>query len=329
MAESNNLTASDSKQIFFDLVFRYTPSVDVAISNTALFSFASLMILAAILGSPHRPRYVWIIFVCAVLEAVGYGARVHTCQNADLSSFIVQALLILVVPIALALVNYIVVGLLLEASGKQVACLPPRRIARAFFVSDIACFLLQSGGAGMLVQASSQEMGKTLIVAGILLQLGFFTAFCLLTSYTAFSRRLRLYDIPHFKPVFQSLLTTSVLIYVRNIFRACEYLDAQGYIGTHEWVFDVFESFAILMCFVAFSVWHFGRLLPYTEAELAAVISTRGASQPPPWASDKADDALPPVPDIIFTTKAVPTACCSLPVVRSNDVISDLPPSLP
>ena len=248
----------------------------MAIANTVLFSFISLTLIRAVLVNPFRPIYARIPLACAVLEAIGYGARIHVAEYADLAAFIVQSLFILVIPIALTLVNYIVLGMLMHTAGKQVGCLQPQRVARTFFSSDMVCFMFQSGGAGMLVHANLQSFGNGLIVAGIVVQLCFFTGFCLLTVYAAFSRRFSLYDVPQLRPVFHSLLTTNALLYIRNIFRVWEALDAGGYVGTHEWLFEAFESLAILLCLAAYSHWHFGRLLPYSHDELAVLIGNHG-----------------------------------------------------
>jgi hypothetical protein len=299
------MVATDMKEVFFSRSFHYVPLVDVAIAHTALFACAALMVLRATLANPHRPSYVWIIFSCAVLEAIGYGARVHASENAALMSYIAQSFLILVVPIALALVNYIVVGKLLKATGKRVLCMAPQRIAKAFLISDIVCFVLQSGGSGMMTQASMKQMGEANTIAGIVMQLSFFTAFCILTYHIAFGSNFRLYDIPHLQPVFRALLTTSVLLYIRNIYRIAQFADIDGYVGTHEWLFDVFETFTIFLCFVAYAHWHFGRLLPYGEEELAELIATRGASRPLPCATVKPSTPL----QLIIGAGAEPELC--------------------
>ena len=265
-SNTSNVTAIESRQtIFFSVAFHYFPSVDMAIANTVLFSFISLTLIRAVLVNPFRPIYARIPLACAVLEAIGYGARIHVAEYADLAAFIVQSLFILVIPIALTLVNYIVLGMLMHTAGKQVGCLQPQRVARTFFSSDMVCFMFQSGGAGMLVHANLQSFGNGLIVAGIVVQLCFFTGFCLLTVYAAFSRRFSLYDVPQLRPVFHSLLTTNALLYIRNIFRVWEALDAGGYVGTHEWLFEALESLAILLCLAAYSHWHFG--LPRRPAD--------------------------------------------------------------
>eukprot|EP00292_Cryptomonas_paramecium_P008548 CAMPEP_0113699350 /NCGR_PEP_ID=MMETSP0038_2-20120614/23264_1 /TAXON_ID=2898 /ORGANISM="Cryptomonas paramecium" /LENGTH=283 /DNA_ID=CAMNT_0000622709 /DNA_START=43 /DNA_END=891 /DNA_ORIENTATION=+ /assembly_acc=CAM_ASM_000170 len=263
----------DHKALFFQAAFHYMPSTDIAVADTVLFACVTLGILASILLAKNRPRYIWILFVCACLETVGYGARVECTQSGALGTFIIQAVVILVVPIAIALVNYIVVGLLLEAAGRQVYCLTPKRVARLFFASDVGAFFLQATGASMMANEASADFGQNLALIGVVVQLGFFTAFVGLIVQVAVGSDFRLFHVPDLKPVFYSLFTTSSLLYLRNIYRTIEFLDRHGYVASNEWVFVVFETVAVILCFVAYSFWNFGRLLPATEAELAQMVS--------------------------------------------------------
>jgi hypothetical protein len=193
----------------------------------------------------------------------------------------------------------------------------PQRIAAAFFMSDIACFLLQAGGATLMTpQVAMMQLGKTFVIAGIFLQLCFFTVFCMLTYHTAYGASFRLFEIPHLQPVFRVLFTTNALFFIRSVYRAAEYLDVDGYTGTNEWLFGLFETLAMFLCFAAYSCWHFGRLLPYTAAELAELVATRGASQPAPKASDVSNSELKLVPDLLYISRPLAKA-------------ADLPPTLP
>eukprot|EP00292_Cryptomonas_paramecium_P011442 CAMPEP_0113703864 /NCGR_PEP_ID=MMETSP0038_2-20120614/26143_1 /TAXON_ID=2898 /ORGANISM="Cryptomonas paramecium" /LENGTH=314 /DNA_ID=CAMNT_0000628467 /DNA_START=107 /DNA_END=1051 /DNA_ORIENTATION=+ /assembly_acc=CAM_ASM_000170 len=272
MNHSHNVTV-DYKTHFLQAAFHYMPSTDLAIADTILYAAISVGMLVSILRSSHRPRYIWILFVCACLETIGYGARVECTGSGALSTFIVQAVLILVVPIAIALVNYIVVGILLEAGGKQVYCLTPKRVARVFFASDVGAFFLQAIGASMMANEASADSGQNLALIGVVVQLGFFTMFVFLILYIAFGNGFRMYAMAEFKPVFHALCLTSILMYLRNIYRTIEFLDRHGYVASNEWVFSVFDTFAILVCFLAYSFWNFGQLLPGTEAELAAIVA--------------------------------------------------------
>lgn len=88
-------------------------------------------------------------------------------------------------PAAIAMVNYMVAGRLLSASGKRIGWFEPAYISRFFLGSDIACLFLQGGAGGMMGSAAENpamaEQGMNLMLFGLALQLGFFSLFALVT----------------------------------------------------------------------------------------------------------------------------------------------------
>lgn len=81
--------------------------------------------------------------------------------------YVNHQLFILLAPIALACVNYIVVGRLLRATGEHVGCLKPQHIARLFLASDVFTFIIQSTGGALQATA---EGNKSKAVSEVQLQ---------------------------------------------------------------------------------------------------------------------------------------------------------------
>lgn len=116
--------------------------------------------------------------------------------------------------------------------------------------------------------------GRNLILVGLFVQLGFFTAFTWLLLWVhAKKDRLGLTTlIPKLNRVLFALYATIVLLYIRNIFRVIEFvMGYDSYVATHEEYFWVFDFAMICSCCILYTVFHFGRYLPKGAGRGAAV----------------------------------------------------------
>ena len=182
------------------------------------------------------------VVVTGACEVAGFALRVAMVNDPKLMYFVTMQFFLIVPPVLLAIVEYICVGRLLRvsaaAAAKRAAVrpggAPPAAHARlaawaqcAFTASDVFCLLLQAAGGGLAGSGdpSKGEMGDKLMLAGLSLQLAFFTLFTALACYVRLSpahygaaagaspagRRLRW--------LFACMYGTIVAMYVRNIFR--------------------------------------------------------------------------------------------------------------
>lgn len=276
-----------ASNMFYLRTFHFQPNADAAIAHGVAFALMACALMhinwrsGKTGGAPGAsapqpvPRYLHLLPVCALLEAVGYFVRVPAVTERNLMAYITQSFLILVVPIILALVQYITVGRLLRATGKRVWCVRPALLSRLFLASDILCFILQSGGSGMMTSPTMKAMGAANAIAGIVLQLIFYTAFAALVFTLAYGRDFKLAANPQLRPVFTGLLVTIGLIYARNVYRIAQFADTDtnGVFATSEFLFNGFETVAIFLAFAAFGYWHFGRLLPADDAGLTCMVA--------------------------------------------------------
>ena len=119
---------------------------------------------------------------------------------------------------------------LLKASGQRVLCVAPQRIAKAFLTSEVLCFVLQSGGSTMMMQASTNRVDQHKCRR----QLSFSAALCSVHSDLPGRARHQLFDsaISRFCSSC-ALLTPSVLLYIRNVCRIAHLPGIDGYVRWH------------------------------------------------------------------------------------------------
>lgn len=245
--------------------FHYNASEAGADIWIALFGFTTILGFLMSLQYP-KAKFMHIFVFSGALECAGYGTRLESIWHPTLPPFVTSVLFILLAPIFLALVNYIVVGKLIEPTGKKIGCINPTSISYVFFASDFIGLIIQGIGGSVLASAKTQiqfDLGANIILAGLAVQVGFFTVFTYMMLVSAFGREFRMYDRPELKSAYNVLFTTTILIYVRNIFRLIEYaVPHTSYIPTHEWLFFTFESAPIFLVTAIYCIWHFGALLP-------------------------------------------------------------------
>jgi len=272
---------------FNERIFHYQPTPGFSLGAAGLFFFLSLLICYQ--TCKYGGRFMYIVFVMGLCEMQGYVMRYEAGQNGNVGMFIGSQFFLLVSPIALALVNYLVVGRLMAHLNLPVRVLcktfAAQSLARFFVTSDVMCFILQASGGGMtaITDPTMQNTGRGLVVAGLVLQLCFFSMF----AYIVFVLRTRdeyvLKFVPALRPVFMGEALTIALLYVRNIYRVAEFAGGNdSYVATNEWMYIAFEACAILLAFVCYSAFHFGRLLecnaetPTWKAQLDAEAAERG-----------------------------------------------------
>lgn len=276
-------------------VFGYRPSEAAAWAAMAVFAALSAC-NAFITARTRAPgtRYLYWIPFSGAMEAVGYILRVLTVQRRDRHLLIGAAVLLVLPPIPLAVINYVAVGKLMRATGVHFGRLQPQHVARLFLASDVICLVVQGQGATMLTGTGfgSAAAGKAVILAGLVLQLGFFSAFVVLALALQRSAAARLARVPALRRVFGVLYATVTLLYTRNVSRAVEFAqmtDRAAYTTTHEWLFYVFNAIAIAAVVALYTVWHFAALLPSDDALSAAM-----AGEAPPTPQEGADGYLMP-----------------------------------
>jgi hypothetical protein len=211
------------------VLWPYTPTMAAGAIATVVF---------ILLTGLHTWRLVknrtWfcIPFVIGGLfETIGYAARA-AAHNDTVSKtpYIIQSTLILVAPILFAASVYMILGrLILRTDSASYSIVRASWVTKTFVTGDILCCLVQSSGAGMLVQAKDADgfkRGENMILAGLVLQILIFAFFVVVASI--WHRRLSAVpsaaaaEIP-WKKYICFLYAASVFITIRNLCRVIEY----------------------------------------------------------------------------------------------------------
>ncbi len=182
-----------------------------------------------------------------------------------------QSIFLLLAPILFAASLYMTLGRVIRAvDGEQHSIIRSKWITTIFVTGDVVSFMIQGGGAGILVKAdsaSSKNLGQNIIIGGLIFQILVFGVFCVvaLTFHRRFARKglVSCYlDIP-WGSVINMLYATSGLIMIRNVFRVVEYaMGHDGYLLSNEWCVYVFDGVPMVLAMALFAVRYPNRLYP-------------------------------------------------------------------
>jgi hypothetical protein len=199
----------------------------------------------------------------AAVEFIGYAARIAAhSKTGNLMPYIIQNVFILLGPALFAASIYMTLSRIIRAvGGEKHSILRPSLLTKTFVLGDVLSFFVQGGAAGLMVTGNNVKMGERIIVVGLFIQIVTFGLFAVTAGI--FEYRLRwdptnesLHAVA-WKRSLHMLYGVSVLIMVRSIFRAIEYIAGQnGYLLNHEWTLFVFDSIPMFIVVVTFYVWY-------------------------------------------------------------------------
>ena len=236
----------------------------------------------------------------------------------------------MIAPNLFALVNYVMLGRIISATINPNAELPahphpslrwllradgtfqPRFVSYFFLCSDLASLVIQSIAASYLTSntASDWTTGQHIMTGGLAIPLFFFTVYSFIL-WTVWSN-------PHYginratgpqltatRAVLLALITTTVPLYLRNVYRFLEYaIGTDGWVATHEWMFYVFDFVCVFLALVSYAYFYFGKYEPLCQQELAAMhtgeaAAGKGKSGPSANESELTMVQVQPLPDTI------------------------------
>ncbi|KAF5593549.1 RTM1 [Fusarium subglutinans] len=231
-------------------LWRYSPSVPAAAIFLVLFMASLLCIVWKIWKTC---TYFCIVFaIGCFFEMVGYGVRAGAySRTGKIMPYAVQNMFILVAPALFAASIYMVLGRIIRGlNADKHSLLKPTKLTRTFVLGDVLSFMIQGGGAGIIV------------VLGLAVQIVIFGLFC--TVSVVFHRRMireptaeSIGTIVPWESTLYMLYFVSLLIMIRSIFRIIEY--AQGYTGyslSHEWTLYIFDTLLMWLVTVIY-IWRY------------------------------------------------------------------------
>uniref|UniRef100_A0A7S0VB24 Uncharacterized protein n=1 Tax=Polytomella parva TaxID=51329 RepID=A0A7S0VB24_9CHLO len=252
------------------------PNANAALACAILFWILGIINLGATIKT--RAWFVLFCTVSCVLEGVGYLYRRKMLYTPTMGTYIVSQCFLIITPILLALVDYVLVGKLLERGNFQedprLRSMRPRWIARIFTASDFFCLALQGGGSSLLVNSSPSQikLGDTILRVGIFLQIGIFSLFAIFSILVYISPALKYRYNLAFRPIFTMLAITWSLMQIRNIYRAVEFLMGfHGYINAKEEFLYCFDFALIFITCMFFTFGHYGFYLEKSSNQVADI----------------------------------------------------------
>ncbi|CAN9250819.1 unnamed protein product [Alternaria alternata] len=256
-------------------LYPYSPSKPAAILSTVIF--LTLLLIHFVKLSKTKTWFAVPLVIGAVFESLGYAARAYGHSHpSSKNAYIVQTMLILLAPILSAATIYMFMGRLVLASGyTKASIIRPTWLTKIFLGGDILCFLVQAAGASFLVKTdasqSTKNLGKYIILAGLVIQLivfGFFLVVAAIFHLRAGkAERLEIGTVKMFnwQKYMVTLYIVSGLVTVRNIFRVAEYVTGdQGYLLTHEWPIYIFDALLMAAALASCTSWYVGDIVQKT-----------------------------------------------------------------
>lgn len=194
---------------------------------------------------------------------VGYGGRI-AANNAtnQLGPYIIQSVFLLVPPSLFAASIYMTLGRVMRGLGthaEQLSIIRVNWLTKTFVIGDTFSFLIQSSGAGYQAAGSNSNMGETIVIVGLVIQIAFFGLFVFSAAifHKRYNARLGAHAGFDWEKIMLMLYATSALILVRSIFRIVEYAGgSEGYLLTTEWPLYIFDSVLMLGVMVVFYYWY-------------------------------------------------------------------------
>jgi hypothetical protein len=221
-----------------------------------------------------------------IVEVVGYIGRAMSNSNPlALGPFITQALTILLAPPLFAASIYMVLGrtiVLLRAEHHSI--IPVKWLTKVFVGGDVLSFLTQSAGGGIQTgkTLASWNLGQTLIMAGLGIQLAFFGVFIITAGIFHFKIAREPTPIAtsmgraagwraserSWSTVLWTLYVVSLLILIRSVFRLIEYAGGNdGYLISHELFLYIFDALLMLGVLVILIIFHPAEVVPGKKAD--------------------------------------------------------------
>ncbi|PVH73998.1 RTA1-domain-containing protein [Cadophora sp. DSE1049] len=251
-------------------IYPYKPNSTICLAAAILFGGSTLYHIFQMIRK--KTWFYTPLVAGAVMMTFGYVARYFSAKDPNsLMPYIAQSLLIILPPSLYAATLYMIFGrIVLLVNNPKASIIRPTRVTKIFVAGDVVAFLLQSSGGSMMAQESMADIGQTVMLGGLLVQLLFFGFFLLVSLI--FFKRMRSsparYTIPKYGKhtwlaLLKLLFVTAGLIILRCIFRAIEFGQGHaGYLASHEVYMYLFDAFPMFVVQALFHVVHAGDVFP-------------------------------------------------------------------
>ncbi|KAI5364497.1 Putative RTA-like protein [Septoria linicola] len=162
-------------------IWKYNPSIPLAGLATAIFN-----ILTGIHGYQLFRTKTWYFIAFwagGVCECVGYTMRIWSAEEGPdytVGPYAVSQVAVLIAPSLFAASMYMELGRIIRlCGGEAYTIVRVSWLTKIFVIGDVAAFLLQGGGSGLLASDNSDttKTGERIVIVGLVAQIIFFALF--------------------------------------------------------------------------------------------------------------------------------------------------------
>lgn len=267
--------------------YGYIPTLYICLIFTGMFALSTFIHL----GQAIRYR-MWFLLITAFAagntELIGWAARLWSHkQPRNLTPYLIQTITTGNGPTFLIASYFIILAEIIRRLGPCYSRLQPRMYTIIFCGADVFALSIQGVGGGLAATAAganppkSPALGGNIMLSGIIIQMIAVTFYMILTvEFIVRYLRDKPFQRPnndpptgnyHLDPKMKSMLlglaVSTVLIYIRSIYRVVELAGGwSGHIIKTEWYFVAFDGAMILAAMCCLNFFHPGRLLgPWTS----------------------------------------------------------------
>ncbi|KAF7300731.1 putative RTA1-like protein [Mycena kentingensis (nom. inval.)] len=272
--------------------YHYVPTGWICASFVVLFTLSG----GAHISQAFRHHTLWLLptaVFCAVLEIVGWGARLWSSFDPHiLLPFKIQIIGTIIGPTPLIAADFIILGRIIQRLGTRYSRLSPRLYSIIFVSCDIPSLFVQAVGATTAsVEVGREEdprHGGNIMLIGISFQMAVLTVYILLASefmiryfldapvrsdavrYHTISTNGRGRLTPKLRTLLGALGYNTTCLLIRAIYRTLELKDGfAGRIISTERLFNILDGAMIVFAIVTLNVVHPGTYLAVDDGEAA------------------------------------------------------------
>ncbi len=235
-------------------------------SEGARNSYKSLMTIRTKLR--YQVLCFYPLIIGNICEALGYIGRIKSHSNITTQSFyILQNILILVSPAFITATIYMIFGRLVNLlDSESYSLIKTKYLTTCFVTGDVISFLLQGTGAAVSGHKNMIKASRWIIMSGLIIQIICFGLFLIVELRYVYLSRINpttkskaMKNLPsktnNWRTLNLLLIITSLVVMVRNIFRAIEYAQgSNGFIISKEVYLISFDSSLISLSSILFVV---------------------------------------------------------------------------
>ncbi|KAI0172941.1 RTA1-domain-containing protein [Hypoxylon sp. FL1284] len=280
--------------------YGYQPNLGINIFFAIIYSLAALWCFILAVWKRTWLIYTITILVGALLELVGYAARIKGHYDPWLGTgWIIQYAIITLAPVFMTAAVYVCIGRIAEIVGHGVFNINPKLYSRVFIPNDVLALIVQAAGGAISVSEPVTTEGVTpgaaVVIAGLVYQVVSLTVFFVLFTavlwpanvFNVKASRLPPRQAKSLRNFIICIITAVLLIIGRSAFRVAELSQGvRGGLVHDELLFIIFDSFPVAIATIIITVVHPVFMLRFKTEHKHMSAGSQGVELMPPASTE-------------------------------------------